>query len=317
MENILYSLNTVAPIFILVILGVILKKKKFADSSFFSACDKLGFKICLPCLLFLDIHDASFEQLDPKLIWFCAFFGTAMFLTSGLLVPLFLKKNEDRGAFIQGICRSNAAILGVTIATNMFGDLGAVTIAAVLPVVIALYNVYSVIILSIFAPLDKKPTKKQLLTRIVKNIATNPLIIAVLLAVLWNFSGLTLPLSATRSLTYLSNMSVPLALLSLGASFSRQALQKDALTAIIASCCKTILIPFTAIVIAANLGISGVGIGIILVIFGGPAAVSSYPMARQMGSNHVLAGEIVLISTLMSSFTLFFGILILKTLQLI
>lgn len=317
MENILFSLNTVAPIFILVALGAVLKKIKFANAEFFKICDKLGFKICLPCLLFMDIMDASFDQIDVKLILFCAGFGTFLFLASGLIVPLFLKKNEDRGAFIQGMCRSNAAILGVTIAANMFGQDGTVAMATVLPAVIALYNVYSVIILVIFGPQEVKLGRKELLIKVAKNIATNPLIIAVLLAVLWNLSGLVMPLAVGRSLEYLSELCVPLALLSLGASFSATELQEGAVKAIACSVCKTIVAPFLGIVIAWMLGIRGIGIGVVLIIFGGPAAISSYTMARQMKSNHILAGEIVLISTLMSAFTLFVGIFLLKTLRMI
>lgn len=317
MENIIFSFNTLAPIFIIVALGVILKKTQFATTEFFSMSDKLGFKICLPCLLFMDIMGASFAEIDIRLIWFCAVFVTLIFLLSTVLVPAFIKKNEDRGAVIQGMCRSNAAILGVTIATNLFGQEGAVTIAAVLPAVIALYNIYSVIVLSIFAPREVKLDRKALSQKIIKNIVTNPLIIAVLLAVLWNMTGFTMPVSITRSLTYLSNMCVPLALLSLGASFSVQSLQEGAMKAVLASCFKTIVIPFTAVAAACCLGMRGTGIGIILVIFGGPTAISSYTMARQMKSSHVLAGEIVLISTLMSGATLFLGIFLLKTLQLI
>lgn len=317
MDNIIYSLNTIAPIFVLVALGAILKRKKFADATFFSICDKLGFKICLPCLLFLDICEASFAEIDTRLIWFSAVFVTLIFIVTGLLIPVFVKSNEDRGAMIQGMCRSNAAILGVTIATNLFGQQGAVVIASVLPIVIALYNIYSVIILSIYAPLDMKPDRKTLLIKISKNIVTNPLIIAVLLAVLWNLTGLTMPISVGRSLNYLSDLCVPLALLSLGASFSVQSLQESAVKAIVTSCCKTIIIPFAAIVSACWLGMSGISIGVILVVFGGPTAISSYTMAKQMKSNHVLAGEIILVSTLMSAFTLFVGIIILKSLQLI
>lgn len=317
MENILYSLNTVAPIFILVALGAVFKKIKFANAEFFKLCDKLGFKICLPCLLFMDIMDASFDQIDVTLMLFCAGFGTFLFLASGFLTPIFLKRNEDRGAFIQGMCRSNVAILGITIATNMFGQDGAIAVAMVLPVVVSLYNIYSVIVLVIFGPQEVKMGKKELFKTVVKNIATNPLIIAVVAALLWNLSGLHMPLAISRSLDYMSDLCVPLALLSLGASFSATELQAGAVKAVICSICKTIVAPAVAILIAWLLGIRGIGIGVVLIVYGGPAAISSYTMARQMKSNHILAGEIVLISTLMSAFTLFVGIFLLKTLRMI
>lgn len=317
MENIIFSLNAIVPIFILVVLGVVLKKIRFADSSFFSVCDKLGFKICLPCLLFLDICDATSADIDGKLIAFCAAAVTVLFLVSGLIVPLFLKENAGRGAFIQGMCRSNAAILGVTIATNMFGQSGAVAVAAVLPVVIGLYNVYSVIVLSIFAPQDVKPDTKTLVKKVVKNIVTNPLILAVVAALIWNVSGIVMPVFLNRSLNYLSDLCVPLALLSLGAGFSLQELKKGALSAFLCSFCKTVLVPLAAVGTAAALGFRGISLSVVMIVFGGPTAISSYTMARQMKSDASMAGEIVLISTLMSAFTLFAGILLLRSLALI
>lgn len=316
MDNIIFSLNIVAPIFLLVLLGVFLKKVRLFEASFFSACDKLVFRIGLPCLLFLDIAEASFSDIDTALILFCAAAVTAFFLLSILLVPLFLKSNADRGAFIQGACRSNAAILGIPIATNLFGQTGAVVIASTLPVVIGLYNIYSIIVLTIFAPLEQRPGKRETIRRIIRSTCTNPLLIAILLGLLWNLSGLTLPLFLSRSANYLANITVPLSLLSLGACFSLQALHKDLLAALVSSCCKTIILPLAAIAAAWACGISHVGTGVILVLFGGPTAISSYSMAKEMGSNHLLAGEIMLLSTFMSSFTLFAGIVICKNLLL-
>jgi len=317
MENILFSFNIVVPIFLLVVLGFLLKRWRFADASFFSVCDKMGFQICLPCLLFMDIAEASFSDIEPKLIWFCGGFVIFSILTFSLLVPLFIKDSASRGAFIQGACRSNSAILGVTIAGNMLGKPGSTAIAAVLPVIVLLFNVCCVIILSIHMPEDSRLSRKEVLARIFKNIVTNPLIIAVLLALLWNLTTLPVPLSMSRTLNYLSDLTVPLALLSLGSNFSWEELKHSAGAAVLCACCRTIFVPIVAVGAAALLGISGTGLGIVFILFGSPAAISSYTMAKQMKSNHILAGEIVLISTLMSSVTIFLGILFLRTMGLV
>lgn len=313
----MFSLNAIAPIFVLVVVGAVLKKIKFADDSFFSVCDKLCFKICLPCLLFLDIAEASFSDINPKLMVFCGAFVLFMFFTSGFLAPIFLKNNGDRGAFIQGVCRSNAAILGVTVAENLFGKAGSGATAAVLPIVIALYNISTVIVLSIFAPKEKKLTGKGMLGSIVKNIAKNPLILAVLAGLLWNVSGIGMPLSVSRSLDYLGNMSAPLALLSMGAGFSFKAFRADAGKVIVASCVKTIIYPALAVIGAVLLGFTDVSLGVVLVIFGSPTAVASFVMAKQMDSNYSMARDIILLTTLMSAFTMFLEVFILRTVGLI
>lgn len=318
LESFLYSLNIIAPIFIMVLLGVVMKKKNFVNGSFLTICDKLVFKLALPALLFIDVATADAgDVLDPKLIIFCVSMVVVSFVLPCLIVPIFIKDNAKRGAFIQGVYRSNAAILGITLATNMFGEVGAATISMVLPFVVVLFNVFAVIVLSIYAPADVKLKPAALLKRIGKTVVTNPLIISITLALLWKLTGLELPLLVSRSLNYLANMSMPLALISLGANFTVESLHGRVGIAIISSACKTIVVPALAVLAGIAFGFQGVGLGVIFILFGGPAAVSSYIMAKEMKSDYELASQILLISTLMSLFTLFAGIFILKETGLI
>lgn len=318
LESFLYSLNIIAPIFIIVLIGVLMKHKGFINDSFVLVCDKLVFKLCLPALLFIDIATADpGDVLDFKLIVFCVAMVTASFILPCLIVPIFIKDNAKRGAFIQGVYRSNAAILGITLATNMFGEIGAATISMVLPFVVVLFNVFAVVILSIYAPADVKLSPGALAKRILKTVITNPLIISITLALLWRLSGFELPVLVSRSLDYLADMSMPLALISLGANFSLGSLKSRLGLALISSACKTIVVPGAAVLVGIAFGFSGVGLGVIFILFGGPAAVSSYIMAKEMKSDYELASQILLISTLMSLFTLFAGIFILKETGLI
>ena len=154
-------------------------KVKFLNADSLAARDRLVFKICLPCLLFVDIATARQQTgdiLNVKLIIFCVAAVTASFLIPCLVVPLFVKDNAKRGAFIQGVYRSNAAILGTTLAKNLFGDDGTATLATILPFIVTLFNVFAVVILSVYAPADAKLSPAALAKRIVKTVATNPLI---------------------------------------------------------------------------------------------------------------------------------------------
>ncbi len=317
LDSFFYSLNIVAPIFIIVILGALLKKKQFINENFTSVCDKLVFKLCLPCLLFQDIAGAEKTVVNMKLIVYCVAAVSATFLLPCFIVPLFIKDNAKRGAFIQGMYRSNAAILGITLASNMFGEEGEATIAMVLPFIVTLFNCFAVIILSLYAPADTKLSKIALVKRIGKTIVTNPLIISIVLALLWKLTGLELPILVDRSLGYLADMSMPLALISLGANFTVEALKGRLGLAVLSSSFKTIFVPAATVIVGALIGFRGVELGIVFILFGGPAAVSSYIMAKQMKSDYELAGQILLISTLMSVFTLFAGIFTLKATGLI
>lgn len=318
LDSFIFSFNSIAPIFVIVVLGAILKKNGFLNDGFLSVCDKLVFKICLPCLLFQDIATSNIsDSLNVGLILFCVIAVTLTAFIPCFFVPLLIKDRNKCGAFIQGVFRSNSAILGVTLAVNMFGDLGKSVIAMVLPFTIVLFNVYAVIILTIFAPSEHKMSTKQLLLHILKSIVTNPLIIAIVLALLWQLVPAELPTAVDKSLSYLADMSMPVALISLGASINMSSLRGRLGLAVAASIGKTVIVPLIVITAAIMLGFRSVELMVVFILFSTPAAVSSYIMAKQMKSDHELAGQILLVSTLMSLFTMFVGIFILRQFGLI
>ena len=317
-ESFIFSFNIIAPIFLIVALGALLNKLNFFNDGFLAVCDKLVFKICLPCLLFQDIVTTDISTaLNIPLILFCiAAVTVAAFLPCAVL-PIFIKDKAKCGAFAQSIFRSNSAILGVTLASNMFGNAGLSVIAMVLPFVVVLFNVYAVVVLSIFAPREAKLSARELVVHIIKTVVTNPLIIAVALAFLWRLLPVGVPTFVDKGLTYLSDMAMPISLISLGASFSTSSLKGRLGLAIAASTCRTVIVPLIAVGVAVLLGFRNESLGVVLIVLGGPSAVSSYIMAKQMKSDHHLTGQILLISTLMCLFTLFLGIVILKETGLI
>ena len=318
-DNLVFSINAILPVFIMVILGWILKNKKFLPESFFNSADKFVFKVALPCNLFIGILAGDVEKLRQALplMLFCAVGITALFLVAWLIVPLAIKDNAKRGAFIQGIYRGNFAILGLPIAENLFGEAGATTVAVVMPAAIMLVNVYAVIILTVYAPSEVKKTPLKTTADICLSIVKNPLIISVFTGLVFMLLGIKLPTFAQKVVSELSDTVFALALMSLGAGFSFEALKGRVGTSLIGALVKTVVAPLAAVSVAVLMGFRGVELGVILVFFGAPTAVSSYIMAKNMKSDYEMASQILLISTLLCMFTLFVGIFILKSYQLI
>lgn len=318
LESFLYSLNVMIPIFVIVILGFIMERYGFFTSEFLRVSEKFVFKAALPCMLFLEIANSNIsETLDIPLIVFCCAGIIISFVILCLVVPVFVKSNEKRGAIIQGVYRSNFAILGVPLAENMFGESGVKLIAIVMPFAVVMFNVLAVVVLSMFAPAEKKKSMSELAGEIGKNIITNPLIIAVVIALPFMLAPIRLPVFLEKSITYVSNTTFSLALMSLGANFTFESVKVRLSVSIAASILKTAVLPFLAVVIAVLLGFSGAPLGIIFILFGAPTAVSSYIMAKNMGSDYELAGQILLLTTIFCLFTLFTGIFILKSFGLI
>ena len=314
----MYSLNAVAPIVILVLLGVILKKTGMVNDAFTAVSEKVVFKVALPVMLFLEVAQSSLsEALDLRLIGFCLVSVTAAFLTVTFLTPLFIRERGKCGSFIQGACRSNFAILGVPLAENLFGDSGTACIAIVMPFVILMFNVYSVIILSVFSNSHENRLDIAAVKGILKNIVTNPLIISVILALpflIWQWEIPAIPL---KSLVYLKNLTTPLALICLGANFRLESMKGRAGTAVASTLIKTVFLPAVMVILAALFGLRNESLGVILILFGAPTAVSSYIMAKNMDNDHELAAQILLFTTILCAFTIFTGIFVLKNLNLI
>lgn len=318
LENFFYSVNVILPIFVLVSLGVFLKKLRIIPENFSDAVDKLVFKLALPSMLFLEVSGAELsDALNPRLALFAAVSIPLMFLIVLGIVCLFVRENGKRGAMIQGICRSNFAILGMPLIDNMFGAAGVQEAALIMPITILLYNTFSVIVLSIFAPKENQLPLGQTVKKILRNIVTNPLIIGVVLGLPFMFWGIELPLAADKSLTYLSNLVTPAALISLGSTVKLKSFRGRVRLAVFSACGRTLIVPAIMVLIASLLGFRGSALGTLLILFGAPTAVSSYIMAKNMGSDHELAGQILLLTTLMCLFTIFVFIFILKSLALI
>lgn len=323
-ESLLYSVNVVVPILLIALLGYLLKRIGFAKSEFYDTADKLVFRVCLPALLFNDIAVADGTvALDLRFVLFCICSVLGMTAVAVLISLAVTESNEKRGALVQGMYRSNAAILGTMLIKSMFDNSPEANslMAMTLPFVVILFNIIAVCELSIFAPREKKLAPSALVRKIIRSIATNPLIIAIFLGLvcraLLTETQTELPPLAASTLAYLSNMAVPLSLLSLGASISLESMKSRIGYALLASVMKTVILPWGVIGLALAFGMRGIKLGIVFVIFGGPAAVSSYIMAKNMGSDHILAGQILMLTTVLSCLTNFLGIFVLKYFALI
>ena len=324
-SDFLFAFNGVMPIFAVVLMGYILKQKNFLSDEFVKIADRLVFRIMLPCLLFTNVAYTDMRAIsssDFTLMAFCVVSAFVLVLILCLVVPLFVKDKAKCGAFIQGVFRSNVAFLGIPFAINLFGEQGGILASMVLAVIVPAYNVYAVTVLCIFNP-DKENDCISLSKRIVNilvGIVKNPLIIAIVLALPFGIFGIgeSIPVFIKESLSYFSKASTTLALITIGASFKISELKGRIGLAGIAVALKTVLLPcafmlFTYFVF----GFTGVHLGIIMIVFGTPTAISSYIMAKNMHSDASLANQIVLLSTLCSMFTIFFFSFVLRTIGVI
>lgn len=302
MQSFFISINAVLPIVIMAGIGCWLRMKKILAVSTFNEMNSLCFKLFLPSLLFYNVYTSEFSASHARLIIFEAVGITAVFAVLSLLVPVFVKDKKRVGVIVQGIYRGNYILLGVPIATVICGEgnIGPVALAA--SVVVPLFNFLAVITLSINS--DKKVNWKELIVNIVKN----PLIGSSLIGLVFVFAGIKLPVFLASTFRDLGRTATPLALIILGGSLAPEKALTN-IRALTAVCFfRLIAVPLVMVSIALAFGFRGAELVSVLMTFAAPTAVSSFVMSRQMGADAELAGEIILVTSVVSVFTMFLWI---------
>jgi hypothetical protein len=268
-------------------------------------------------MIFESVYQVDFKSIfDLNLILFSVSGTLIQFalIAAGAFGLLAAKKSI--GAFVQGGFRSNFVILGIPLIKNLSSTLGADAVAKssiIVSIIIPLYNVLAVIILTATAHEKSSVWNKRLLF----DIAKNPLILAVLLAIPFSVTGIRLPGFIEKTIAYMSSIAVPLALLDIGYNFKFRVFVGNLQLATVSSCIKIILSPLLFTTAAYFFGFTGSSLGVIFILFASPTAVSSYIMAKNMKNDADLAANIVLLTTIGSLGTLFLGVFVLKSLGMI
>lgn len=320
MDNFLFSLNATLPVFLIILLGWALMQLGLFNREFLKVIDKYVFKVALPLLLFHDIATTDIRSVfDGRFVLFCMLATTAMFFGTWLFSWLFLKDKSMVGAFAQASARGSAAILGIAFVQNIYGDSGMAPLMIVSAV--PLYNIYSVIILTVSAaavhPQASAQKKSSLFRATLFNILKNPIILGIFAGLPFSLAGITIPAIPLKAVTNVAATATPMALLSIGAGFEgRKAITRLKPT-IAASFLKLIGIPALFFPIACLLGFTGSKMVAILVMLGSPTTVSCYIMAKNMDNDEVLTSSIVVLTTLLSSVTLTGWIFFLRSMGLI
>jgi len=313
-DNIIFTGNVVAPVFLLIALGYFVKRINVINENFVEITSKFVYSVSLPALVFINITEIDLsEAIDfNQIIYIYAATLFNFFIVWALSIP-FIKDGKNLSVFVQGAFRSNFAIVGFAIVSKLFGSYALGKASLVLAFVLPLYNILAVIILTV--PLRKE--RKLNLKSTVYEIMLNPLIVAVIVGLLFSYFKIVIPSVVNSTVGFLSELALPLALVGIGGSLNLQNIKKAQGLAFTSSVIKVILVPLILTLGAYYFGFRGIDFGIMFVLFASPTAIVSFIMAEAMGSNSKLAGNIVLISTIASVFTIAVGIVILKELALI
>jgi predicted permease len=313
MENFIYSINVTMPIFLVMVIGYILKQIGMLNDNFVTVANKFNFKVTLPFMLFKDIAGVDIKVVfDIKYVLFCAIVSTICFWVVWGTAKLLVRDKTIRGAFVQSSFRGSAAVMGLAFIQNIYGSsaMGPLMIVSAVP----LYNIFSVIVLTFEANDSTGIDKKAKIRQAGINICKNPIILSILAGLIVGLLGIQFPTLVNKTVSNVAQMATPLALITIGAGFEgRKALAKIAPT-MAASMIKLVLQPLVFLPVAAWMGFSGEKMIAILIMLASPTTPSCYIMAKSMNNDEVLTASVIVTTTLMAAFTLTGWIFLLKTL---
>ena len=213
---------------------------------------------------------------------------------------------------IQGVFRSNFIIYGIPLTTYVFGEEKSSVCGMMIMIMVSLFNVAAVIVLEMFREGGKISAKKLLL-----GIVKNPLLQGCVIGLVFYLLQIRLPAFIASPVSSLAGLATTLALVVLGANLRFEELKKNGRTISVVLLIRLILLPVVMVAFAYLIGLRGVELFLILMIFGTPVATSSYPMAQNMGGDGQLAGQLVFVSTVASLVTIFVFIFTLSRLGLL
>ena len=315
MDSLIFALNSVLPIILMVAIGYFLKRIGLLGGNIPKALNKLVFHLFLPVMLFLNVYKIqSISSVGVGYIGYAAVILIAIFFLALPAVLIVTKQPARRGAILQACFRSNYALIGIPLAQSLFGDEGGMVASLLSAFSVPALNILAVIALSIFHEGNEKIRVRGILLDIVKN----PLIrgvamggVALLVRFLFENRGVELRLTDLtpiyKVLEYLGSLATPIALLMLGAQFefsSAPTLKKEIIFGVIA---RTVAVPLIGLGVAYLFfpSFNGAHYAAFVAMFATPVSVSSVPMTQEMGGDVILAGQLVVWTTVLSTFSIF------------
>lgn len=318
LDNLIFSLNSTMPLFLMMLLGYILCRTKFLNDNFVSIANKFVYNVTLPVMLFYDLAVTDIRAgFDVRFLGFCVGATVVSILVIWGLSRWLFRDKSIVGEFVQGSYRSSAAILGTAFIQSIYGtsSMGGLMLLGSVP----LYNVFAVLILTLESPRPQgitEPLGKKL-RQSVGSIFRNPTLIAIALGLLASLIRLPLPAMVSKTMSSLGGITTPLALLIVGAGFNPDSLRSKLAPTALATAVKLLILPALFLPLAVWLGFTDQKLIALLVMLGSITTPSAYVMAKQLGHEGTLTAAICAATTLFSAVTLTIWLFIVRTMGLI
>ena len=312
LHALLFALQITLPNILLMVLGFVMQRRQAVNQNFVEVASSMVFQYCLPCLLFFSIIKSDIHVGEQLTILTAGLVTTfTLFFAGELYAYFFVPEKRDKGVFVQGVFRSNMAIMGLATVTNAYGSQGLGVGAVYMGIITIVYNILSVITLSRQQTASQKLPKK--VWQLTKKIGQNPLIIALVAAFVYKIAHIAMPPEfIVKTGELLAAVALPLALICAGATLDIKSMVRISGVSMQASIGRIVVAPLMAVAVGMLMQLSALQMGVLFLMVASPVAAASYVMARSMGGNEVLAANILGFTSVFSMLSLAVGMAALR-----
>jgi len=305
MQTIIHVINTLAPVFLIIALGAALRSRGFLSAQLAAQISRLVYWVGLPALLFAKVALAEQIGAGAGKVAALVLIGMGACIVLALILAALLRMPGPQvGTFVQAAYRGNLAYVSLPVVfyafANVEGEAGgeqAQSLAALsLALVVPLYNIAAVVALLA----SQHRFGRKAAGRMVRQIVTNPLLLACVAGFAWQQVGPEMPMAARRTLGAVGQFALPLALLCVGATLAGTSFRGGTGLSVLAAAVKVGFAPLIGFAAAGVLSAGPRETSVALIMLACPTAVASYVMADQMGGDRTLAAGGVAVSTVAS-----------------
>lgn len=312
LENLLFSVNMSLPLFAVLGVGYLLTRNGLFTEDYVARTTKLVYYVFLPPKLFLDVATTDLSSaFTPKYLLVIAAGSVLQFVVAWLCGDLLCKDPAKQSAAAHACFRGNFVYLGVALLQNIFGRDVPET-ALVLAVLMPLYNIQGILLMSV-----KESRDGIHLRAILLDILKNPIILALLAGLPFALLRIELPYVVTKSLSYFQAATSTVALLVVGANIRPSAIRSDLPLLFRVSAVKLLVMPLIWGGMALLLGLTSTQTVVLTIVGAMPCAINVYVITDRMGGDGKLACGAVVVTHLLSLFTMTGIVFFLRTMGIV
>jgi predicted permease len=295
------TIQTIIPIFAIILLGVLARQKGFITQPFLEPANRLVYYLAIPAMIFRAISGSSLSsELNPKVVIATLICIPMAFILAWFLNRLMGNSGGRSGTFIQCAFHGNLGYIGLAVTFYYLGEAGLVKASIIAGLIMIAQNFLGVLALQLFADQKRDGSRvKQFMGRIL----INPVILSALLGIAYAAFNLPMPIILDRSLKILSGLALPMALLLIGASLSFSLVRTQLSSALASSFAKLMVLPALGLIVYRSLGLPPHDYLPGLILLAAPSATLTYVFAKEMHGDAELAVATISVGTVLSGIT--------------